>query len=138
MPRAERIKSAGVFSSWPGRRLTHLAAGAAQCGANAVFGHADSFADFLIGLAFEVVHAHYLGFIAIEFIEQAGHLFAVAQTLLELGSPAAVAARAVGGLLGLGGRKPSRRLLFVDLVHNHAASDHRQIGGQTGIATEVA
>ena len=62
-----------------------LRAGAAEHRADAVFGHADDVADFLVRLAFEMIHPHDGRLGAAQLAEQAVELVVIADALLEIG-----------------------------------------------------
>ena len=66
----------GRFSSQK-RRYRHgtFFSGAAECRADAIFRHADLPADFLVVLAFQVIHANDVSLRAVEPLEQAFDLF---------------------------------------------------------------
>ncbi len=56
---------------------THLGSSPAQNGANTVFGHANTLADFLVTLTLKMVHPHHIGFLRIEPQHQLLDLFAI-------------------------------------------------------------
>lgn len=113
------------------RLTTESRADTAEHGTNTVGRHASDATDFLVGLAFQVVHANDVGFGAFEVSEQPLDFLLVGHPLFGAGGVV------VSGLIGEGTQR-RRRLVFEHLANDHATGDDRQVSRQAALAAKLA
>ncbi len=109
----------------------HFGAGTGQCGADAVRRHADLATDFVVRFAFEVIEPHHVSLFAVQFVEQALHLFAIGESLFD-GFAVASDIFDLARVGDIGHDSPLEQL-----AHNNAACDNSQVRGQTALPTEA-
>jgi hypothetical protein len=110
----------------------HFVPCSAECGSDAVFGHAHGGADFLVGFAFEVIHADDFGFGSVETGQQLFDLIAIVDALFR------VAANHRHFVLGAVVFQAGGRLLLEHFMDDHPPSDDCQVGCQAALAAKMA
>lgn len=110
------------------RPVSHFVTGPAQHWANAVLGHANYLADFLVRLSFQVIHSNDAGFFGIQSQEQFLNLFAVLDTSRNF----------LARLVDLTNGNRFRLLHTAQPAHDDAAGNDSQIGGQRTIPSKAA
>lgn len=107
----------------------HFRTSAAEHGADAVFRHADDVANFLVGLAFKMIHADDRGFGTAELAQQSVEYFVVADPLFEiviLGS----------GLMDHVAQRRGRPTVD-ELADDDSTGDDGKVSGQGALAAEM-
>jgi hypothetical protein len=109
----------------------HFVSGAGKNRADAVLGHADPMADFVIGLPFEMEEPNDLRFRSLQAAQEPSDFFLVAQTLLDR-------RLRINGFLRRETFVQNRgRLAPKQLSYHNAPCDHGQIGRQAALAAEI-